>query len=293
MYRPFIRQYLYDSKLFIDRRGSLDEIFPGKDQPNRLICMIGVSTPKPFSVVAADCPVDLHLIGAGAGASCFPSIRYGDDGVSVDNITDWALKQFRNHYRPGKGKQAQAVTKPAIFHYVYAVLHDPVYRDKYAQNLKREFPRIPLYGDTEAGFLRWAGWGEQLMDLHIGYETVEPWPLTRTDIDDDKARAAGQSPKPLLKADRPGGRIVLDSETTLSGIPPEAWDYKLGNRSALEWVLDQYKEKTPRDATIREKFNTYRFADYKAHVIDLLQRVTRVSVKTQAIVEQMRKEMTR
>ena len=76
---------------------------------------------------------------------------------------------------------------------------------------------------------------------------------------------------------------------TLTGIPPEAWDYRLGNRSALEWILDQYKEKKPKDPTIREKFNTYRFADYKEKVIDLLMRVTTVSVKTVAVVESMKK----
>ena len=81
---------------------------------------------------------------------------------------------------------------------------------------------------------------------------------------------------------------MLDSETTLSGIPPEAWDYKLGNRSALEWVLDQHKEKKPKDPTIRAKFNTYRFADHKDKVIDLIARVTRVSVETQSIAEAMR-----
>lgn len=72
-------------------------------------------------------------------------------------------------------------------------------------------------------------------------------------------------------------------------MPAEAWDYKLGNRSALEWILDQYKEKTPKDPTIREKFNTYRFADYKEKVIDLLARVTRVSVETQRIVSEMKR----
>lgn len=85
------------------------------------------------------------------------------------------------------------------------------------------------------------------------------------------------------------GRIALDSETTLAGVPFEAWTYKLGNRSALEWILDQYKEKKPKDPTIREKFNTYRFADYKDKVIDLLSRVTRVSVETQDIVDAMGK----
>ena len=159
------------------------------------------------------------------------------------------------------------------------MLHDPLYRDKYAQNLKREFPRIPFYAD----FWQWAAWGEALMALHIGYETVAPFALSRTDTPDAKARAAGLPPKALLRADAEAGSIALDSETTLRGIPAEAWLYKLGNRSALDWVLDQYKEKKPKDPTIREKFDTYRFADYKEKVIDLLMRVTRVSVETQAM----------
>jgi predicted helicase len=92
----------------------------------------------------------------------------------------------------------------------------------------------------------------------------------------------------MLKADRDAGAVILDSRTTLSGIPPEAWDYKLGNRFALEWILDQHKEKKPKDPTIREKFDTYRFADYKEKVIDLLMRVTRVSVETHRITEAMR-----
>ena len=180
--------------------------------------------------------------------------------------------------------EGRAITKDAIFHYVYGVLHDPVYREKYGQNLKREFPRIPFYED----FWRWADWGERLMALHIGYETVEPWPLERTDTKDEKAASAGLAPKVVLKVDKDNGIIVLDSETQLSGVPAEAWAYKLGNRSALEWILDQHKEKTPKDPTIREKFNTYRFADYKEKVVDLLLRVTRVSVETMAIVEAMR-----
>ena len=176
------------------------------------------------------------------------------------------------------------ITKDAIFHYVYGVLHDPAYREKYALNLKREFPRIPFYGD----FWRWAEWGERLMALHIGYETVEPWPLERVDVPDQRSRKAGLAPRPILRADKTAGAIVLDSDSQLGGVPKEAWEYRLGNRSALEWVLDQHKEKKPKDSTIRERFNTYRFADHKERVIDLLRRVTRVSVETMAIVEQMR-----
>jgi hypothetical protein len=121
-----------------------------------------------------------------------------------------------------------------------------------------------------------------------GYESVAPAKLKRIDIPDEKASKAGLSPKAMLKADKETGRIVLDSETTLSGVPAEAWQYKLGNRSALERILDQYKEKKPKDPTIREKFDTYRFADYKEKVIDLLMRVTTVSVQTQKIVAAMK-----
>jgi len=153
---------------------------------------------------------------------------------------------------------------------VYGVLHDPVYREKYAQNLKREFPRIPLYAD----FWGWAGWGEELMGLHIGYEKVAPAKLKRTDRTDENATESGTSPKVLLKADKEVGRVLVDSVTTLAGIPAEAWEYKLGNRCALEWILDLYKEKKPKDPTIREKFNTYRFLAHKERVIDLLARVT-------------------
>jgi predicted helicase len=92
----------------------------------------------------------------------------------------------------------------------------------------------------------------------------------------------------VLKADKDAGSIQLDSETQLTGVPSEAWSYRLGNRSALDWILDQHKEKTPKDPTIREKFNTYRFADHKEEAVDLLMRVTRVSVETMKIVEAMK-----
>ena len=126
------------------------------------------------------------------------------------------------------------------------------------------------------------------MNLHIGYENVAPFALTRSDVPDAKAQAAGLAPKAMLRADTGAGVITLDSETALTGVPPEAWTYKLGNRSALEWILDQYKEKRPKDPTIREKFNTYRFADYKEKIVDLLMRVATVSVETVAITEAMK-----
>jgi len=186
----------------------------------------------------------------------------------------------------------ETITKLDIFHYVYAVLHHPAYRAKYEQNLKREFPRIPFYEN----FWQWAEWGKRLMDLHLGYENVEPFALERFDVGQEtnvkRGKALGDGLPTIaatsrLIARKDKGVIEIDSVTTLRGVPAEAWEYRLGTYSALEWVLERYKEKKPKDPTIAEKFNTYRFADYKEPVIELLGRVCAVSVKTMEIVHEM------
>ena len=92
---------------------------------------------------------------------------------------------------------------------------------------------------------------------------------------------------PRLTARKETGVIEVDTLTSLRGVPPEAWEYRLGTYSALEWVLERHKERKSKDATIRERFNTYRFADHKEQVIDLLRRVCTVSVETMKIIRQM------
>ena len=135
---------------------------------------------------------------------------------------------------------------------------------------------MPFYED----FWGWAASGQELLDLHIGFESVKPYGLNRND-------QSGEAKRVILRADKERGVITLDDKTTLTGVPADAWRYVLGNRSALEWVLDQYKEKKPKDPTIAAKFNTYRFADYKERVVDLLQRVCAVSMRTMDIVDEM------
>jgi predicted helicase len=132
-------------------------------------------------------------------------------------------------------------------------------------------------------YWKWAKWGKLLMNLHINFEDAKPFELQRKEI------ATKESPKAKLKAIKESGIIILDENTELHGIPKLAWEYKLGNRSALEWILDQYKEKKPSDATIAEKFNKYRFADYKELVIALLGKVCCVSVETMRIIGDMEK----
>ena len=276
LYRPFIIKNIYVSETYIDELG-LQKLL--NNFKSSVIYFSDRGHRSEFTTFSSDHVVDLHCGPSVDAFQCLPLYRYTSDGTRIENITDWALEQFRNAY-----PYQTDLTKLDIFHYVYAVLHDPLYREKYALNLKREFPRIPFYSD----FSQWAAWGKRLMALHIGFETVEPWPLERVDTIDEKAKAAGLKPKVILKSKPELGVIELDSETQVRKIPSEVWTYKLGNRSALDWILDQYKEKTPKDPTIREKFNTYRFADYKEKVIELLLRVTRVSVETVAITDAMK-----
>lgn len=307
IYRPFNKRWTYYSEVLTHRLYQQNSIFPVNGQwDNKVIIFTNPGSQKPFMVFSSPVLPDLCLVGAACGSQNLALYRYSEDGTRHDNITDWALNKFRKQYgstpltkRSLSG--VEGITKPDIFHYVYAVLHNPAYREKYALNLKRDFPRIPFYDD----FWRWAAWGKELMELHIGYETVDAWGLERVEkpnppgppyqggiqadgLPPDKGGMRGVGFKPILKADKEAGTITLDSQTTLRGIPPRAWEYKLGNRTALEWILDQYKESKPKDPTIREKFNSYRFSDYKEQVIELIARVTTVSVRTAAIVEAMR-----
>lgn len=275
-YRPFTKRFLAYNDLLIHRHYAQRSFFPKVPfGENMTIGIYSLSSDKPLAALATNKLQDLGFLKQGNGGTFSLSRhRFTDEGTRTDNITDWSLRKFRERF-------GKAVTKDDIFHYCYGVLHDPIYRKTYAINLKREFPRIPFYPD----FKQWRDWGAALMKLHIGYENMPPLPLSRHDI--ASKRAKGSAPKPILKSVLKEGQIKLDADTTLSGVPVEAWDYRLGNRSAIDWVLDQHKEKKPKDPTIREKFNTYRFADYKDHVIDLLGRVAKVSVETVKITDAM------
>ncbi|MBK1641912.1 hypothetical protein CKO12_08510 [Chromatium okenii] len=268
LYRPFVKLFLYYDKIIVHRTSQQTNIFPiGLTPDNVAIGISGIPITKPFQVLAVSILPDLHFLEQ---PNFFPLWVYAADGSKHDNITNWALTQFQQHYANNE------ITKRDIFNYVYAVLHDPRYRQKFALNLKAEFPRIPFHPE----FKQWAAIGATLIQAHAYFEQVKPFELKRVD------HATG-TPKCRLKADKAAGIIEIDGVTTLENIPPQAWQYQLGNRSALEWVLDQYKEKTPKDLTIREHFNTYRCADHKEQVIALLQQVCQISINTVAAISQL------
>jgi predicted helicase len=314
IYRPFFKRNLYFSKELNEMQYLMKQVF-GNDGNllNDTIYISGAPASKPFTALALNFIGGLDLLEK---TQCLPLYRY-QNGERIDNITDWGLQVFTDHYlgtdekkeifqkqwrilhppawterigfpKEEVGDDPYQLYKIDLFYYVYAVLHHPAYRKKYELNLKREFPRIPLYDN----FPQWRAWGEQLMNLHINYEEVSPYALdvSETVMEAVSIEALEKMQKAKLKANKAEGTIELDGLTTIHGIPAAAWDYKLGNRSALEWILDQYKEKKPSDPTIAEKFNTYMFADYKEQVIDLLKRVCTVSVETMKIVEAMPEE---
>jgi predicted helicase len=294
-YRPFVEKLTYYDKIITHRLYQQDSIFPLRTNHQNKLIMFVSGNRLDFSCFATKHLPNYALYSLDP-MQCLPLYFYKDN-QKHENITDWGLTQLQTHYKASNGAK---ITKQDIFYYTYAVLHSPIYRKKYEQNLKREFPRLPFYED----FFKWRDWGKELMDLHINYETQEPFALERKDLDSTAKKKIKQNdlfndqtktedkpfvvkPKTKLRADKESGTIEIDSHTTLTGIPQLAWGYKLGNRSALEWILDQYKEKNPQDTTIAERFNNYKFEDYKEQVIDLLKRVANVSVKTMEIINQM------
>jgi len=234
LYRPFTHQFLYFDNIMTHRQGMLPQIFPTStsEQENKVICLTDIAAEKPFMVLASNIIPDLHIVGAGANSQCFPYYTYAEDGSNRrENITDWALEQFRACY-------SAEVSKWDIFHYIYAMLHHPQYRERYAENLKRDLPHIPLLLRTEA-FQTAVTIGQELMNLHINYEQQEAYPLTSIEDETVPYEQLTYVTKMKLTPDRTA--VIVNKGLTLAGIPEACFSYRLGNRSALEWVIDQYQ----------------------------------------------------
>jgi predicted helicase len=193
VYRPFVSRDLYFNPKLNEMQYQFKRIFPllppEDGGPGSLaILLSGHPESKPFSVLAIR---DIPSYDTLEKTLVLTASKLESDGSRTDNITDWALARFRKTYPAGKEKGAKAVTKEAIFFYVYAVLHDPAYREKYALDLRRDFPRVPLHDD----FWRWVERGKALADLHVGYEAAEPFPLVRTDVTDARRKRSAVSPR--------------------------------------------------------------------------------------------------
>jgi predicted helicase len=258
-YRPFTHNYQYFAKYFTHRRSGQEFIFPVPSSENRLI-VVSTYGRAAFASFAADSISDINFFVQ--PAQSFPFYTYDEDGTNRrENITDWALAEFRAHYGDKK------ISKWDIFHYTYGLLHHPEYRAKYAANLKRELPRIPMAPE----FKRIAEIGAALMKLHIEYEKQKEFPLQKTET----GKLDWRVEKMALSKDKT--QLRYNEFLTLSGIPTEVYEYRLGNRSALEWVVDQYRVSTDKRSGIVNDPNR---EDDPQYIVRLIGQVVTVSVET-------------
>jgi predicted helicase len=265
-YRPFTSLYLYLNRDLADFPSKQLKAFPTvSGTGNRQICVSGVGHNR-FQCLCSSLPVALDILEK---TQCFPFYIWSEDGTNRrENITDWALTEFRSHYADKK------ITKWDIFHATYAVLHHPEYRARYAANLKRELPRIPFPPDFHA----FAAAGKRLMELHIGYEKQKEYKLEQ--IEDPKAEVSFRVEKMKLSKDKT--ELRYNDFLLLRGIPAKAYEYRLGNRSALEWVIDQYRVSTDSRSGIVNDPNR---EDDPHYILRLIGQVITVSLETQEIIE--------
>ena len=272
LYRPFTKSNLYFDQAMNDVVSVFPSIFPTSDTEsgNRVICLTDKGSEKPFMVLMSRQVTDRKLVGSGCGTQCFPFYIYDEDGTNRrENITDWALTECRSHYKD------DTITKWDIFHYNYGLLHHPAYREKYEANLKRDLPHIPFATD----FWGFAKAGERLADLHVNYETQPEY---------DKLKFI-QNPDVLLnwrvekmKLSKDKTQIVYNDFLTLDGIPEKAFDYRLGTRSALEWIINQYCVKIDKRSGIVNDPNR---ADDPQYIVKLIGKVITVSLETVGVVD--------
>ena len=233
LYRPFTRSNLYFDRMMTERVYVFPAIspIPETETKNRVIIVSDHGFRAGFNTLMANLIPDCHILAARDRFQCFPFYTYDEDGRNRrENITDWALAQFQAHYRDDE------IGKWDIFHYVYGLLHHPTYRERYEANLKRDLPHLPYTPD----FWAFAEAGRRLGEIHVGYEEVEEYPLGFVETPDTPLDWRVEKMK--LSKDKTG--VKYNDFLTLDGIPAEVFKYRLGNRSALEWVIDQYRVKT-------------------------------------------------
>ena len=294
MYRPFSKQWLYFNRRLNEMVYLMPSLFPTPRHDNIVISATGIGASKSFSALATNTIPNLHLHDTG---QCFPLYWYekpeekrkpiGDmfatadtpdaDGyVRHDAITDWALSTFREHYAD------PAIVKEDIFWYVYGILHSPEYKRRFVTDLKRMLPRIPF----AENFRAFCDSGRALGKWHLGYESVEPYPV----VEESKrlVMEPGDYRVTKMSFGKAGGKpdktvIAYNEHLTLRGIPMETYDYVVNGKSAIEWIMERYAQTTDKDSGIKNDPNVWS-TDHR-YIVDLVKRIVRVSVESALIVK--------
>lgn len=302
VYRAYSKSFLYYDRTFNEYYK--ERLLPSFVHQNVSIMLKQRWNGDGFFSLIVDCIPDLHPDG---GVQCFPLYLYEKDeprpgellreeaeGELIEGyrrrhaITDGILKEFRKVY----GKD---VSKDDIFYYVYGILHSPEYRSRFSSDLKKMLPRIPLTKET-ADYKKFTKAGRDLAEWHLNYETVEPYPLAEVSpelgldpwkqFQVNKMTFAKPSPAQKaagLKADKT--RIIFNSHLTLDGIPLEAYDYIVNGKPAIEWIIERYQITIDKASGIKNDPNDWcKEHNDPRYIVDLIKRVTRVSLETNKIV---------
>ena len=305
LYRPFCKEITYRGTDLIHRIGQMKQFFPNSEHKNLIICVSGIGASKNFSVIIANCIPDIQLQFNG---QCFPLYWYEEEQqtyqtggmdnmfaspessyIQREGITDWILTAARKQY-------GYKVTKEDIFYYVYGLLHSPDYRTTFATDLKKSLPRLPLVEKAD-DFWAFSKAGRELADLHLNYETIEPYrkcivsfaPLTnkgdKINYHVEKMRFGKIDSKTSDKS-----VIYYNNSITITGVPAEAYEYVVNGKSAIEWIMERYAITTDKKSGITNDPNDWaREHNDEKYILNLLLRVINVSVQTVEIVRRLPK----
>ena len=294
MYRPFVKEYTYFDRAFNDMVYRMPQLFPVSGEDNIVIAATGAGAQLPFSTLALKNLPNLDML---RGNQCFPLYYYerapegdifssgGEGLVRRDAITDAALAAFRKTYVD------DSITKEDLFYYVYGLLHSPEYKTRFEADLKKQLPRIPLAEDFRA----FSNAGRELARWHLNYEAVEPYPLAQAGELPLEEAALYRVQKMVWARKRVDGRLMDDKTTliynsriTLTGVPPEALEYIVNGKSALDWIVERYQVTTDKDSGIVNDPNDWATEhDDPAYILNLVKRMVRVSVETMKIVKSL------
>lgn len=283
VYRPFVKSFLYADDTFAQRPGLTAELFPVGESNNWAIGVTGERSKMPFSTLVVDAMPDLELISKGRW---FPRWRFEEVGGRdvqgallevpehvrrVDNVTDVALARFRDQYGD------PSITRDEIFLYVYGVLHQPEYREGFANDLLKSIPRVPFASD----FREFSESGRQLVELHLGYESCEEYPLELEfsgggDLVPDQFGITSRKMRLIDSTPRVNERI------SLHGIPAEAHEYVVNGRTPLEWLIDRYYVRRDKRSGIVNDPNGW--FEAPRDLITVIRRIVHMSVETVRIV---------
>ncbi len=292
LYRPFVKEYCYFDPMVNARVAQLPQYLPRGYEHPPMIIVSGVGSSSGFSTLISDQLPNLHTLDSD---QVFPLFWYEEPaaggGLLADvdvnlnrreGISKWAVETFTSAL-------GRNVSREEIFYYCYGILHSEDFRAAYEDNLVKERPRIPMV-KSASDFDAFVEAGHRLADLHLNYESIEPYPLeevcTRPTLSpSDLYRVAKMTfPKGRAVKDRPTS-IIYNSFITLNGIPDATWDYMLSGKAALYWIVDRFRLTVDKESGIANDPNEY--SNDPRYIIDLVKRVVAVSVQTLEIVRSL------